>query len=138
MITDRHFTRPVVREHYLRPLSSFPPLAAQPAWLVIDTNVALHQMDLLSSSALPLPLLVAQTVLDEVRHRSLPLYNRLKTLCEEDAEPGAPFDGKRGTVVWNEAAEELCLQREEGESPNDRNDRSKPSQHHPTLSPPPG
>lgn len=88
---------------------------------MVDTNTILHQLDLLSSPALPLPMLVAQTVLDEVRHRSLPLYNRLKALCEEGEGEG----GERGWIVWNEAAEELCLQREKDESPNDRNDRSE-------------
>lgn len=30
---------------------------------------------------------------------------------------------KRGWTVWNEAIEETFLERNEGESPNDRNDR---------------
>lgn len=85
----------------------------------------LHQIDLLSSSAFPAPLLIAQTVLDEVRHRSLPLYNRVKALVEEDFGPGHHHSGKRGWVVWNEAIEETFLVREAGESPNDRNDRGE-------------
>ena len=62
-----------------------------------------------------------QTVLDEVRHRSLPLYNRLKTLIDEDLVDSS----KRGHIVWNEAMEETYLVRDKGESPNDRNDRGE-------------
>lgn len=39
---------------------------------------------------------VPQTVLDEVRHRSLPLYNRLSALIDEE--------GAMWTRFWNEAA----------------------------------
>lgn len=57
--------------------------------IVIDTNVALHQMDFLESSAgaslgpSVTNVVVLQTVLDEVRHRSLPLYNRLMALVRD-------------------------------------------------------
>ncbi|KAI5477272.1 exosome complex exonuclease DIS3/RRP44 [Pseudohyphozyma bogoriensis] len=119
--TQRGKVQKVLREHYLRPSSSFPPPPSHPHWLVVDTNVILHQLDLLSHPSFPLPLLVPQTVLDEVRHRSLPLFNRLKALIEEELPGGA---GKRGWVSWNEAMEETFLTREEGESPNDRNDRA--------------
>lgn len=91
--------------------------------MVVDTNVVLHQIDLLSSPSFPAPLLVPQTVLDEVRHRSLPLYNRLKALIDEDFEGANAKLGKRGWIMWNEAIEETFLVREKGESPNDRNDR---------------
>ena len=109
-------------------------------WVVIDTNVVLHQVshlparsvphsliitiskiDLISSADFPLPLLVPQTVLDEVRHRSLPLYNRLKTLIDEDFADSS----KRGFIVWNEAMEETYLVRDKGETINDRNDRGE-------------
>ncbi|KAK4699143.1 hypothetical protein P7C70_g7123, partial [Phenoliferia sp. Uapishka_3] len=81
-------------------------------------------MDLIADTSFPLPLLVPQTVLDEVRHRSLPLYNRLKTLIEEDFVGDRAALGKRGWIVWNEACEETFLDRIKGESPNDRNDRA--------------
>ncbi|GAA5853796.1 hypothetical protein JCM8547_007454 [Rhodosporidiobolus lusitaniae] len=116
-----------VREHYLRPAADFPPPPSLPdglAWVLPDTNAVLHQFDLLSSPAFPNPLLVAQTVLDEVRHRSLPLYNKLRTLVDDEFElPGGGGKIKRGYTVWNEAMEETYLEKEEGESPNDRNDR---------------
>jgi exosome complex exonuclease DIS3/RRP44 len=41
-------------------------------------------MDLLESPAFSPPLILLQTVIDEVRHRSLPLYNRLRALSKAD------------------------------------------------------
>ncbi|GAA6054375.1 hypothetical protein JCM3770_003344 [Rhodotorula araucariae] len=120
----------VVREHYLRPATDFPApptLPAGLAWVLPDTNAILHQFDLLASPFFPAPLLVAQTVLDEVRHRSLPLFNKLRTLLDEDYDLAADTGAakmKRGWTVWNEAIEETFLERNEGESPNDRNDRA--------------
>ncbi|TNY22818.1 mitotic control protein dis3 [Rhodotorula diobovata] len=119
----------VVREHYLRPAADFPPPPSLPdgvSWVLPDTNAILHQFDLLASPLFPAPLLIAQTVLDEVRHRSLPLFNKLRTLIDDDYDlPGdSPTKMKRGWTVWNEAIEETFLERNEGESPNDRNDRA--------------
>jgi exosome complex exonuclease DIS3/RRP44 len=54
----------------------------------------------------------------------LPLYNKLRTLVDDDFElPNGGGTVKRGYTVWNEAMEETWLEKEEGESPNDRNDR---------------
>ncbi|MCO5559324.1 hypothetical protein L7F22_012921 [Adiantum nelumboides] len=97
-------------------------------FVVLDTNVVLHQMDLLestlgktrSSSSSPAPsftnVIILQTVLDEVRHRSLQLYNRLTTLIRE---PEQHF-----WVFWNDFSAETATVREANESPNDRNDRA--------------
>jgi exosome complex exonuclease DIS3/RRP44 len=53
-------------------------------------------MDLLTSPLLAsLPIIVLQTVLDEVRHRSLPLFNRLKQLIADEE--------RIVWVFWNEA-----------------------------------
>jgi exosome complex exonuclease DIS3/RRP44 len=57
-------------------------------------------MDLLESQAkLGQPhfthVIVPQTVLDEVRHRSLPLYNRLQAMLDDPEGAWARF--------WNEA-----------------------------------
>ena len=41
-------------------------------------------MDLLESTLFQPPIVLLQTVLDEVRHRSLPLHNRLKALIDSD------------------------------------------------------
>ncbi|KDE09865.1 hypothetical protein MVLG_00263 [Microbotryum lychnidis-dioicae p1A1 Lamole] len=125
--TARGQLQRVVHQHYLRPLSSFPPLPSSiPNWVVLDTNVVLHQFDLVSSPQFPAILLVAQTVLDEVRHRSLPLWNRLRALCDENATKAntSAEQVKRAYTVWNEASEELFLETNHAESPNDRNDRA--------------
>ncbi|GAA5882413.1 hypothetical protein JCM1840_000408 [Sporobolomyces johnsonii] len=126
--TARGKLQRVIREHYLRPATDFPlPPSLPPSlqWILPDTNAILHQFDLISSPSFPAPLLIAQTVLDEVRHRSLPLYNKLRTLVDDDFElPNAAGTIKRGFTVWNEAMEETFLEKNEGETPNDRNDRA--------------
>ncbi|KAI0303388.1 RNB-domain-containing protein [Multifurca ochricompacta] len=89
-----------------------------------DTNVFLAQMDLMESSFFRSPIILLQTVLEEVRHRSLPLYNRLKALMK--------LDEKRTWMFYNEFRlkhnfihnRETAVVREVGESPNDRNDRA--------------
>ncbi|KAI1791379.1 RNB-domain-containing protein [Ganoderma leucocontextum] len=80
-----------------------------------DTNIFLSQMDLMESSKFSPPMILLQTVMEEVRHRSLPLYNRLKALVKAD--------DKNIWVFYNEYRSETAIVREEGESPNDRNDR---------------
>jgi exosome complex exonuclease DIS3/RRP44 len=52
------------------------------------------QMDLMESSYFKTPIILLQTVLEEVRHRSLPLYNRLKALMK--------LDEKRTWMFYNE------------------------------------
>jgi exosome complex exonuclease DIS3/RRP44 len=39
-------------------------------------------MDLIESEHFKSPIILLQTVVEEVRHRSLPLYNRLKALTK--------------------------------------------------------
>jgi exosome complex exonuclease DIS3/RRP44 len=51
-------------------------------------------MDLVESSLFTPPIILLQTVIEEVRHRSLPLYNRLKALIR--------MDDKRIWVFYNE------------------------------------
>ncbi|OSD00737.1 RNB-domain-containing protein [Trametes coccinea BRFM310] len=80
-----------------------------------DTNVFLSQMDLMESPLFSPPIILLQTVMEEVRHRSLPLYNRLKALVKSD--------DKKIWIFYNEYRSETAVIREEGESPNDRNDR---------------
>jgi exosome complex exonuclease DIS3/RRP44 len=43
-----------------------------------------YQMDLVESPLFTSPIILLQTVIEEVRHRSLPLYNRLKALTKVD------------------------------------------------------
>jgi exosome complex exonuclease DIS3/RRP44 len=51
-------------------------------------------MDLVESNLFRTPIILLQTVIEEVRHRSLPLYNRLKALIR--------MDDKRIWVFYNE------------------------------------
>ncbi|KAF9043793.1 RNB-domain-containing protein [Hymenopellis radicata] len=73
------------------------------------------RMDLVESELFTPPMILLQTVIEEVRHRSLPLYNRLKALIKADK--------KRIWVFYNEYRSETAIIREENETPNDRNDR---------------
>ncbi|KAF8583853.1 RNB-domain-containing protein [Ramaria rubella] len=84
--------------------------------LIPDTNVFLHQMDLMESTLFKPPIILLQTVIDEVRHRSLPLYNRLKGLIDSE--------DKKIVVFYNEYRTDTAVIRKESESPNDRNDRA--------------
>ncbi|KAI0282541.1 hypothetical protein BGY98DRAFT_954568 [Russula aff. rugulosa BPL654] len=81
-----------------------------------DTNVFLSQMDLMESNYFTTPIILLQTVLEEVRHRSLPLFNRLKALMKSDDNCTWMF--------YNEFRSETAVVREAGETPNDRNDRA--------------
>eukprot|EP00775_Hariotina_reticulata_P011972 gene11972-12115_t len=118
----------VVREHYLRDdIWSGSPLdpACDPSayklsenakhYLVIDTNVALHQMDFLEHPAIA-DVIVCRTVMEEVEHRNKAGGQRLRSLCQSDT--------KRFYVFSNEHHRETYVKEEPGESPNDRNDRA--------------
>lgn len=85
-------------------------------FILPDTNIFLTQMDLFESPQFSPPVIILQTVMEEVRHRSLPLYNRLKALIKSD--------DRNVWVFYNEFRSETAIVREEGETPNDRNDRS--------------
>ena len=52
------------------------------------------QMDLIESANFNPPILLLQTVMEEVRHRSLPLFNRLRALTKTE--------GKKVWVFYNE------------------------------------
>jgi len=129
----------VVREHYLRddiwcgsplcqeceqeqencklekkPLSRSS-LVSTPHYLVLDTNIVLDQIDLLESEGLA-NVIILHTVLEEVRHRSSPVYKRLKDIV---ANPKRHF-----YVFVNEHRKETYIERKAGETANDRNDRA--------------
>nr|XP_045614320.1 exosome complex exonuclease RRP44-like [Procambarus clarkii] len=127
----------IVREHYLRDdvwcglegcgmcemdqpnlemaYSNDSTLVRQPHILLIDTNVALHQIDVLAYESMT-NIIIPQTVIGEVRHRSLPIYKRLRDLIETPS--------KKLYVFTNEHHSECYVEREENESANDRNDRA--------------
>ncbi|KAK0633497.1 mitotic control protein dis3 [Immersiella caudata] len=85
-------------------------------YLVPDTNAFLSAMDLFEQSSAFYDVVVLQIVLEELRNRSLPLYNRLIGLTKSE--------DKRFYVFFNEFRLETYINRLEGESVNDRNDRA--------------
>ncbi len=131
----------VVREHYLRddlpcaselceecprpalghllardPVSRCPGLFRRPHYLVLDTNVVLEQIDVLESGNGFVNVVLLQTVLEEVRNRSTPVYKRLKDLVADEE--------KKFVVFMNEHHQSTYVRRLPGESANDRNDRA--------------
>ncbi|KUI66447.1 Exosome complex exonuclease dis3 [Cytospora mali] len=85
-------------------------------YLVPDTNAFLNAMDLFEQSSAFYDVIVLQIVLEELRNRSLPLYNRLIGLTRSE--------DKRFYVFFNEFRLETYVARETGETVNDRNDRA--------------
>lgn len=85
-------------------------------YLVPDTNALLNAMDLFEQSSSFYDVIVLQTVLEELRNRSLPLYNRLMGLTKSE--------DKRFYVFYNDFRLETYVNREPNESVNDRNDRA--------------
>ncbi|XP_062581168.1 exosome complex exonuclease RRP44-like [Saccostrea cucullata] len=84
-------------------------------FLCPDTNVILHQIDVVEDPRIR-NVIILQTVLEEVRHRSLPIYKRLRDiLCNPD---------KHFYSFCNEFNKHTYVEREPGESSNDRNDRA--------------
>ncbi|KAI1499295.1 mitotic control protein dis3 [Biscogniauxia marginata] len=85
-------------------------------YLVPDTNALLNAMDLFEQGSAFYDVVILQTVLEELRNRSLPLYNRLIGLTKSE--------DKRFYVFFNEFRLETCVAREQDETINDRNDRA--------------
>ncbi|XP_041803494.1 exosome complex exonuclease RRP44 [Chelmon rostratus] len=90
-------------------------LCNYPHYLIPDTNVVLHQIDVLEDPVIR-NVIILQTVLQEVRHRSAPVYKRLKDIIHEKEKCFYTFT--------NEHHKETFIEREQGESANDRNDRA--------------
>eukprot|EP00041_Stephanoeca_diplocostata_P024526 m.624315 g.624315 ORF g.624315 m.624315 type:complete len:632 (-) comp22545_c0_seq79:2862-4757(-) len=114
------------REHYLRKdiwcgyqkcnvcKHTNPPL--QEADIIVpDTNVVLHQIDGLEHSAVK-NIVILSTVLDEVRHRDMAIYTRVRSMIANPA--------KQTHVFTNEHFSGTFIEKRTGESPNDRNDRA--------------
>jgi exosome complex exonuclease DIS3/RRP44 len=85
-------------------------------YLVADTNIFLYCMDIIEHKSAFYDVIVLQTVLEELRNRSLPLYNRLRALTASQ--------DKRFYVFHNEFRKETYVKRLPGETINDRNDRA--------------
>ena len=85
-------------------------------YLIPDTNAFLSAMDLFEVEDALRDVVVLQTVLEEVKNRSLPLYHRLMALTKHE--------GKRFYVFFNDFHVQTYVHRDAGESINDRNDRA--------------
>ena len=85
-------------------------------YLVPDTNALLNALDAFEQTSAFYDVIILQTVLEELRNRSLPLYNRLVGLTKSE--------DKRFYVFFNDFRLETYVVRDSGESINDRNDRA--------------
>ncbi|KAM2099449.1 hypothetical protein FF1_026754 [Malus domestica] len=118
----------VVREHYLRhdiycgaPVckvcdtsgARLSPTAS--TILIFDTNVVLHQIDLIENPAIE-DVVVLSIVLEEVKNRNLSVYNRVRALCSNSL--------RNFFVFSNEHHKDTYVTDMSGESKNDRNDRA--------------
>jgi exosome complex exonuclease DIS3/RRP44 len=85
--------------------------------LVIDTNIALHQIDALEYKCPATSLMIVlQTVLQELKKLNLSVYRRLDALMRDES---------RNFIFYpNEIASETNIQRSFNESMNDLNDKS--------------
>ncbi|KAF6069412.1 RNB domain family protein [Candida albicans] len=99
-------------------LSSNPTKTAkgEPHYLVLDTNIILHAIDLLENNQCFYDVIIPQTVLEEVKNRSFPIYQRLRNLVKSE--------DKRFIVFHNEYNEQTYINRNKNETINDRNDRA--------------
>lgn len=123
----------IVKEHYLRDdiycgldcsiCPSQQVVLSQPRatktyrshFIIPDTNFLYHQIDLIEHKAF-INVILLQTVLEELRHKSLSIYNRVRLLVT-DSE-------RRFYVFCNEHHRDTYVKGLAGESPNDRNDRA--------------
>ena len=90
--TRRGQVRTFVRQLYLRddlPTGSphLDDLSLEPrllgsTYIVLDTNVVLHQIDLLERASVR-DVIVLQTVVDEVRHNKVSVHKRLRALIDD-------------------------------------------------------
>lgn len=85
-------------------------------YLIPDTNAFLTGMDLFEVESAFHDVIVLQTVLEEVKNQSAPLYNRLISLTKNA--------DKHFYVFFNDFRLETYVTRNEGETINDRNDRA--------------
>ena len=111
-LTDLRKVSPFVLSEKPAGTKSFP----SGHYLVPDTNAFLNGMDLFEQKVGFYDIIVLQTVLEELRNRSLPLYNRVVGLTRSD--------DKHVYVFFNDFHRETYVLREKAESINDRNDRA--------------
>lgn len=84
--------------------------------VVLDTNIVLHQIDLLEASGGILrDVVILQTVLEEVKHRNMSVYQRLRALLRDPTRRFCPFSNLHHRDTYS--------LRRAGETANDYNDR---------------
>ncbi|KAI3651168.1 hypothetical protein MP228_004649 [Amoeboaphelidium protococcarum] len=89
--------------------------------IVLDYSMILHQMDIVEHQCVDQVVLL-RTVLDVIRDKSMALYNRARQLVGGD---GVDVDITRQFyVLSNENMQQLYVQRQKGESLQDRNCRA--------------
>eukprot|EP00126_Sphaerothecum_destruens_P011113 Sdes_comp20858_c0_seq9m17701 len=84
-------------------------------YLLFDTNILLHQIDIVEHPSIQNCILL-ETVLEEVKNKSIEIYKRLRNICSQPS--------KKFFVFLNEHHKDTFLQRLASETPNDRNDRA--------------
>eukprot|EP00762_Andalucia_godoyi_P005135 ANDGO_03997.mRNA.1 Exosome complex exonuclease RRP44 homolog A len=127
----------VVREHYLRDdipcgysgckkcstqLVSTTLSDAYPFIIVADTNVFLHQIDVIEHPHVKNVVLL-QTVLDEVKHRNLALYNRIRQMSADPSRHFYVFSNEFHRATYIEDTDSIGSTNP-SETANDRNDRA--------------
>ncbi|XP_072784389.1 exosome complex exonuclease RRP44 isoform X1 [Taeniopygia guttata] len=90
-------------------------LCPGPHFLLPDTNLLLHQIDILEDPVIK-NVIVLQTVLQEVRNRSAPVYKRIRDLIQNPEKHFYSFT--------NEHHRDTYIEQKRGETSNDRNDRA--------------
>ncbi|KAI1313414.1 exosome catalytic subunit dis3 [Mortierella claussenii] len=126
----------VVKEHYLRDdiwcsaeackdcdhsetvLSAVPSinkLFPLPHYIIPDTNIFMNQIDVMERPQIT-NVIVLQTVLEEVKHLSLPIHKRVRDMISNKE--------KRFYVFSNEHHRDTFIEKLKDETPNDRNDRA--------------
>ena len=90
-------------------------LIAEPHYLVPDTNIFLHQMDVLEDPIFT-NVIICQTVLQEVKARSIACYQRITQLLNSPS--------RRFFCFVNEFHKDVYVELLDNESANDRNDRA--------------
>ncbi|XP_061223751.1 exosome complex exonuclease RRP44 [Neopsephotus bourkii] len=98
-----------------RPGGAASSLCPGPHYLLPDTNVLLHQIDILEDPVIK-NVIVLQTVLQEVRNRSIPVYKRIRDVIQTPEKHFYSFT--------NEHHRETYIEQKKGETSNDRNDRA--------------
>jgi exosome complex exonuclease DIS3/RRP44 len=146
--TRQNKIRKIVREVYLRDDITPETFDGADMVLILDTNMALHQLDFIAEDECINHVVVPYTVLQEVRHRHMGTYARLRALCRLEVENATEESStkiqrdtvsKRGHttkdmshvrnarrfyVFPNEFFRETYVERLHEETQNDRNDRA--------------